>query len=268
MDQYDQQPEVRVTAEVGAAVTNLTFTDYHGYSYDRLGLELYRSLNFMQMGRLDDARTALRALQNRQIEAEDHFRKKIDALEIKNEPAATAVDPAPDAAAEPSEQTKQSIDVARTLNESGVDKKGKARPSVAQALAAEYGDDVVLVPDRSAYKAYSNPFGEYLQGIYFMAAGLNGSDTETASTAFKRVAGMLPDNPYVAQDLALAETVAAGSPVPPITYVFFETGQAPVRDSIRIDIPVFIVNVAYKDTGVDYVGAAFPKLKFVGGQTE
>jgi hypothetical protein len=41
-----------------------------------------------------------------------------------------------------------------------------------------------------------------------------------------------------------------------IVYVIFETGAAPYREQIRIDIPVILVS-----KGLSYVGAAFPKIK-------
>jgi hypothetical protein len=75
----------------------------------------------------------------------------------------------------------------------------------------------------------------------------------------KRAASMV-DNQYVREDLDRADRMCSGQQVPPVTYVLFETGMAPRREEIRIDIPVFIYNLAAHDTGVDYVGAAFPKL--------
>ena len=45
-----------------------------------------------------------------------------------------------------------------------------------------------------------------------------------------------------------------GQPLPPTTFVIFETGCAPVRDQVRIDIPIIV-------TKVSYIGAAFPTLK-------
>ncbi len=50
-----------------------------------------------------------------------------------------------------------------------------------------------------------------------------------------------------------------GSPPSPTTYVVFETGRAPVRDQIRIDIPILVSKLSY-------VGAAFPTLQPQGGQ--
>lgn len=251
MQEYDQQPDVKVSREIGAAVVNQTVLEYRGYSYDRLAVELYQALNYMQTGRLDEARMALRAMQQRQVDAEDHFRKKIDSLEAKDDSATPKTPSSQDAQEDPN-KPKRSVDVEKIRND----------PKVMQSFKTVYGDDVNVVPDRTAYKAYSNPFGEYLQGIYFMSAALDASDLETAATAFKRVRGMLPSNGYVAQDCVVSDMVASGAPLPPTTYVLFETGRAPMRETIRIDIPIFIVNAAWRDTGVDYVGAAFPKLKF------
>ncbi len=56
--------------------------------------------------------------------------------------------------------------------------------------------------------------------------------------------------------------ILAGQPVTPTTYVIFETGVAPVREQIRIDIPLFIAG----SRDVPYLGAAFPVLRLEGGQ--
>jgi hypothetical protein len=45
-----------------------------------------------------------------------------------------------------------------------------------------------------------------------------------------------------------------------VTYVIFETGCAPERGQIRIDIPIIV-------TSLSYVGAAFPTLKLQGNYT-
>jgi len=84
-------------------------------------------------------------------------------------------------------------------------------------------------------------------------------DREVGLVAFRNAAGMMPKNGVVRQDVADAEKAANGSYAPK-TYVFFETGMAPKREEVRIDIPVFIFNIAVKDTKVDYIGVAFPKL--------
>lgn len=241
MQMFEQEPEVKISREVGAALTNLTMLDYKGYAYDRIAVQVYQSLNHMQLGKLDEARVSLRAMMDYQAQAAEHFQKKIDKIEGKKEGDG--------------KPTSDSVDMDKT----------RADPRLASSLKAAYGHDVQVVPDRTAYRAFTNPFGEYLTGVYFLAAGQGAGDLETAATAFRNVKGTLPSNGFLANDLALAESVASGKPLPPTTFVLFETGLAPRREQITIHIPVFIFNIAVHDTRVDYVGAAFPKLRFVGG---
>jgi hypothetical protein len=105
-----------------------------------------------------------------------------------------------------------------------------------------------------AYANYVNPFTVYLDGLYFMADAVDASDLERARKSFERVVGFDPDNEYVKQDLATVDDLMNGKPLTPMTYVIFETGCAPLRGQIRIDIPIIV-------TKVSYVGAAFPTLK-------
>ena len=104
------------------------------------------------------------------------------------------------------------------------------------------------------YADYVNPFTVYLDGLYFMANAADASDLERAHKSFERVVGFAPDNNYVKQDLASVDDLINGKPLTPTTYVIFETGCAPERGQIRIDIPIIV-------TKVSYIGAAFPTLK-------
>ena len=88
-----------------------------------------------------------------------------------------------------------------------------------------------------------------------MANAADGSDLERARKSFERVSAFLGDNDYIKQDLAAAEDAVNGKPLVPTTYIIFETGSAPVRDQIRIDIPTFWPQLPY-------LGAAFPRLEF------
>ena len=53
----------------------------------------------------------------------------------------------------------------------------------------------------------------------------------------------------------------AGKACTPTTYIIFENGLAPIRNQIRIDIPLYL-----PDNRVPYVGAAFPVLAPQSGQ--
>jgi hypothetical protein len=83
---------------------------------------------------------------------------------------------------------------------------------------------------------------------------VDASDLERARKSLERMTGFVPDNEYVKQDLAAVNELLNGHPPGPTTYVIFETGCAPMRGQVRIDIPIIVSKVSY-------VGAAFPTLK-------
>lgn len=105
------------------------------------------------------------------------------------------------------------------------------------------------------YADYVNPFTVYLDALYFMYAGADASDLERARKSLKRIQEIAGDNKFIQADLDSVETASNVSSQQPVTYVLFETGQAPQREQIRIDIPIIV-------TSVSYVGAAFPKIVF------
>ncbi|MEI9962928.1 MAG: hypothetical protein WDM76_17975 [Limisphaerales bacterium] len=76
-----------------------------------------------------------------------------------------------------------------------------------------------------------------------MANAADGSDLERAHKSFERVSAFLDNNEYIKQDLAMVDGLLNGKPLTPTTYVIFETGCAPIRDQIRIDIPIIVSKV-------------------------
>jgi len=233
---YDEQPDISISREALAALTNLTTLDYKGYCYDRIMMNVYKALNYMELGDLERARVELRRAYEQQRAAVERFSKQIEAAQKAT-----------------NDHKQGDFDVSRA--ESDPQFQGKIKQAYAN------------VPDMTAYEKYANPFAEYLQGIFYMSDAAGADDRERAATAFRRAAGMVPANQYVPQDVSLSNDVANGQPLPAMTYVLFETGLAPVRVEFRIDIPVFLVNIV-TPTYINYVGAAFPKLEFQQGSTE
>lgn len=90
-----------------------------------------------------------------------------------------------------------------------------------------------------------------------MTAATGGSDLERANKSFEFVLGFTSENAFIRQDLETMKGLFGGKPIPPTTYVIFETGCAPIREQIRIPVPLFLAGVRE----VLYVGAAFPILK-------
>ena len=226
LTRIDNAPEVSLSRETLAAVTNLNALPYRGYHYDRVMLNTFRALNYLEMGQRDEARVELRRAYQRQVEA---VQANAERLEKAREEAQAS-------------KTQGNYDAQRAQDD----------PTFQNNLNAQYNS----LNRYAAYGDYVNPFTEWMQGVYYLGEAADGSDLEWSRKAFERVAGMAPDNDYVRDDYAASERISAGGRLEPTTYVVFATGTAPSRGEIRIDIPLFIL-----DTGrVDYVGANFPRL--------
>ena len=222
IDQYSQEARVKIGNEAGALLSNQANLPYTGRAYDGIMLNTYKALNYLELGELDKARVELiRAYQRQQDAVADNQRR----IEKVRDEAAKSKDKA-------------------TMDKAEQDPKFKD-----QMQGAYTGLD-----NLKAYADYVNPFTVYLDGLYFMADAMDASDLERARKSLERVVGFAGDNDYVKQDLATVDDLMNGKPLAPTTYVIFETGCAPVRGQIRIDIPIIVSRVSY-------VGAAFPILK-------
>jgi hypothetical protein len=124
------------------------------------------------------------------------------------------------------------------------------------AMEQAYGP----VWDKRGSIDYEVPVTSWLRGVVQMARA-EPSSWDQARASFKSVAGMLGEgaNAAVLQDLAMADAATRGERPAKWVWVLFETGRAPSRKELRIDIPLFIQEVPY-------VGAAFPLLEFHDGQ--
>ena len=68
IETYDRLPEVSITAEGAATLTNLAALPYRGTGYDRIMVSTYRALNAMKLGDMENARVELNRAQVRQQE--------------------------------------------------------------------------------------------------------------------------------------------------------------------------------------------------------
>lgn len=234
---WEEQAKVKVGSEAFAIVTNQANIPYRGRAYDKVLLNTYKALNYLQIGQPDAARVELnRALQRQR-----------DAVEINQKYIAEAQDHAAKAARGEVQDEKGK---AASYDVKKAEADPVAGPALANALAAS-------TSNMKAYGDYVNPFAVFLDGLFFSIRGENGSDWERGRKSFERLAGLVPENPYVVADAALGAAAAEGKAPEAITYVIFETGSGPTRDQLRIDIPTFIVT-----SKLAYVGAAFPRLEY------
>ncbi|MFP4540247.1 MAG: COG3014 family protein [Opitutales bacterium] len=233
VDEFDAGARLRLGRETGALLTNQAQLPYTGRDYDRVMMNTYKALNFIALGNHEAARVELNRALQRQRDALDANARR---LERAREDAAQA------RSGQIAGSGGQRYDVTRA----------KETPTVASAMdLATAGLDTRM----RAYAAYVNPFSVFLDGLFFLHTAYDASDLERARLSFERVASMSPGDAIHA-DLARAEAAVQGEPLPPMTYVIFETGFAPRRAEVRFDLPLFHTR------GVTYVGAAFPQLTF------
>lgn len=230
ISQYDAEPDVKVSQEAIAVGVNQTAVDYRGYAYDKIVMDTYKALNDLELGDLDSTRVQLNRAYARQQQAVQKYQQQIAANQ------------------QVQQQNSDQYDVSQAEND----------PQFQASMQQQYSD--LNVKNLSAYADYVNPFTEYLRGVYLMAAGVDSSDLEGAATALRKTAGLISGNDYVKEDAVLADNVASGKPIPPTTYVIFETGLAPERHQVAINFPIFHGGGRRRYGQVDYITAAFPVL--------
>lgn len=227
IDKYAEEAKVKVGSEIGAMLSNQASLPYRGRAYDGIMLNTYKSLNYLALGEPDKARVEIIRAYQRQQDAVDDNKRRIEKAQEDLE----------------SQKEKERI------------KKAEGDPNVQGKLTQAYsGLDTLEV-----YSDYVNPFTVYLDGLIYSTQATGSSDWEHARKSFERVAAFAGNNRFIKQDLQLIEAGMNGTPLSPMTYVILETGRAPIRDQVRIDIPIIVSRLSY-------IGASFPTLQPQGGQ--
>lgn len=227
---YEESARVKVANEAGAILSNQANLPYEGRAYDKVMVNLYKALNYLQLGEYDKAR----------VEFFRTYQRQRDAVELNRKRIA---------------QTQEELN-RKGQQEKELTERARTDPGFGAMLKNTYGP----LDNLQAYSDYVNPAAVYLDALFFLCQATGGSDLERASKSFDRVRSMVGDTRFIRQDLELVARVIKGTPIPPTTYVFYETGLAPIRQQIRIDIPILFARVSY-------VGAAFPTIEFLPNTT-
>jgi hypothetical protein len=227
IDDYAEKAKVKLGSETLAMFSNQANLPYRGRPYDGIMLNTYKALNYLALHDLDKARVEIIRAYQRQQDAVEENKRRLQRAQDELE----------------AEKEKQRIEQA------------KDDPALQGRLNQAYAQLDTL----KVYGDYVNPFTVYLDGLIYFAGATSGSDLERARKSFERAVAFADKNRCVKEDLAIVEAAAQGTPPGPMTYVILETGRAPVRDQIRIDIPIFVSRLSY-------IGAAFPTLEPQGGQ--
>ena len=225
IDEYEYRAKVSLSGEAAALLSNQAQLPYEGRVYDKVMLNCYRGLNFLQLGDDQGARVEFNRVLRRQEDAVALKRKRIERQE-------TAI---------ADEKTGNSR--GRSLTEDG---------RVTSRIDSVYR----FLDKYKAQAPYVNPYAVYLRGLYFATRAKDNSDLETARHAMTQALAMSGENPFVKADLDRIEQQFTGQQAETMIYVLFETGRAPRREQKQIDIPLYFVG----DGNVPYVGIALPVL--------
>lgn len=207
----EQNLTARAAGQIAAILVNESVRAYRGNLYEAILVNTYKALVFLELAQPELARIEFNRADDRTRRAVEFFAKQIAAeLEALEE-----------------EQDQNAQAVTATLAEDDT------RRLVHEAVGN---------PSQwSVYPEFVNPFVTYMHGLYFLAQ--SGVDVERARQSFDRVHGMT-GNPFVLQDLELAEGLASGSlrrgDLPPMVWVVFENGNGPTLSEVRLDIPIWL----------------------------
>lgn len=228
IDAYGRGPSIKVGSDLAANFTNQEQLPYRGRAYDKVMLNTYKALNYLQLEDFAAARVELNRALVRQREAVEENAARLQEAETQLKQT----------------QVAGAGSMRGVLGDSDIQ-------SAFSGMQRELDAKIV-----QTYADYVNPFAVYLDGLFHLYQAADSADIERARVSLERVAGMQPANPYIDADLEAAERGHLDSG---ITYVLFETGMGPIRRSERIQIPTF-----YFTNKVSFIGMAFPRLQYQG----
>jgi hypothetical protein len=217
---YDEQSTIG--DGIGSTLVNDNVIPYRGEEYDGIMVNVYKALNFMAQRNFDLARVEFNRALDRQRRAKEKFNVEINKL-----------------------KTELEKDQQNEFSKSNVE-----NPETAELLAEKYPN----LHNFEAYPDFVNPFATYLAGVFFNLV----SDHSKAVDLLKESYGMVGDNDYIAEDLSVTENILDGKGrLEDTVWLIFENGLGPVKNELRMDIPLFVA-----DDNVKYVGIALPELFF------
>ncbi|HCD36887.1 MAG TPA: hypothetical protein DEQ23_07710 [Chlorobium sp.] len=214
------------SSSAGAVLLNDSSLDYKGTVYDGVMLNTYNALNFWEAGKTDLARIEFNRALERQRRAVERFASEI-------------------------EKTRRALAEKQASGSVPLDVERRADSPEVDALIQQNYSNIFAF---EAYPDFANPFANYAAGLFFLSQ----KDYPRAEEQLKRVVGMSGMDSPAKGDLALVvEALRGNEDVGAYTWVIFENGSGPVREEIRLDLPLFIVSRTVK-----YTGIALPTLAF------
>ena len=219
-----------------AMMTNDKAFNYDGGGLDRIFTCLYRGIDFLVLGRSEDARVEF----NRAAQYQDNWfydrRRDIDAAAERLSSEATAY-----------QQKNNTKPVDHSATVSGA----LANGDFAATIRNNTGYDPSSSGNLAGLKKldYYNAYVSHVTGIFRWLDGNDGRDALRATVSVR------PKSPGLARDLADSER---GKPVNQV-WIWVEDGLCPAREEWRVDLP--LVLMPFVGRYLPYAGMALPKLR-------
>lgn len=234
--------------EAGSTITSLLVNDsaraYRGEEYDGIMVNTYKALNFWSIGKPDLARVEFNRALDRQRRAKEHFSKEIANLKRTIDDRQSELD---GRQAEVDSSSSGSYTPRPDIS------KAVENPEIDRIMRERYSN----IYEFSPYPDFVNPFTTYMTGLFFMSQG----DYKKASTLLKETYGMVDGNTALADDFRDVEDALEGvkkrNSDDHYVWVIFENGLGPIKEEVRLDVPVFLFTNMVK-----YMGIALPVLRF------
>ena len=216
--------ETRITEEFLSTLGSAEQKPYKTRIYERVMLRTYQAHNYMTQGDGGRARAEIFKVRQAIQDSKDLWAKELNA------------------AREVSKKNK--IDLGKTLRSQGVE----------NSLKQEHEKIKSLVPPN--LPRFVNPAGLYLEALYFLHGASQREDFAKAEHSLRQLVSLYPGNRAILEDYQLAKSGTKSQDSS--TYLFFETGRAPVRLERRFDLPLFFFSATSR---IPYLGIAFPTLQ-------
>lgn len=215
--------ESRVSEAFSSVIGSAEWKPYKSRVYERVMMRVYQALNYLQLEEKGRARAEIFKSRQAIDDSKAIWKKELLAAQSEMEKKGVVLD-------------------------QGINTQEKS------SLTEERLRIKAMVPPN--LPEYVNPAAIYLESLYFLRTGTQREDFDKAAFSLRQLASLFPQNQWIQDDFLEAKK---GIRKPePITYVFFETGRAPIRVEKRFDLPIaFFANQAR----IPYLGIALPSLK-------
>lgn len=214
--------QTKITEELRSTIGASESKPYKSRVYERVMIRLYQALNYLQTGKSGPARAEIFKIRQAINDSKQIWRMELESA--KNL------------------MKERSVNLDKGLNNQATNPLEKDLRRIREMIPSNLPNFV-------------NPAAIYLESLYFLYHATERSDFDKARFSLQQLLAIDPKNPYLKDDFVQASENKISDV--PVTYIFFETGRAPVRREKRYDFPLSLLSPTSR---VPYLGLAFPTL--------